>query len=726
MKVVLAEKPSVARDIASVLGANQRHDGYFSGQGYFVTWAYGHLVSLKEPEDYDPLLKKWTLETLPFVPNKFELKLVDQKGIDKQFGVIKNLFQSAGELICATDAGREGELIFRYILKLTGMTKKPFKRLWLSSLTEEAIRKAFQVMQPGSDYDRLYDAARCRSESDWIVGLNATRNLTVRYGGGGQLWSVGRVQTPVLAMIVLRDDEIRTFKPEDFWELKTEYRKTIFKYKKGRFKKEAEAKALLELIKEHPFWIRKIESKEEKELPPMLFDLTELQREMNRKHSLSANDTLQVAQSLYESKLISYPRTDSRFLSQEIKVEVPGILSRLQSLKPEEIGKLQLNKLPFSGRIVNDKKVGEHHAIIPTGKHPGNLDSRSQIVYEAILTRLIAIFYPLCLKKLTTIEGESNGHDFQAKGVQILEPGWTILYPKESKEGSKSKDEEQELPAFEIGENGPHHPLVKQGKTEPPRHYTESSLLGAMETAGKMIEDEHLREAMKQKGLGTPATRAAIIETLLRRNYITREKKALLATNLGRYLIAIIQDANLKSPELTGEWESKLKEIEQGKLDADLFMKQIVDYTKGIIRNSDASLVDQRFIGNCPYCKSLIIVGKKGFGCSAWKEGCKFVLWKEYKGIQLKETQIRQLLQKRILLQPFTLNEKERVYLALSEKGDMLEIPVPEPTAYRKTFKKVEPAFSAKAAPTKTSPIKASPAKVPVKRSRTPKNKEGI
>lgn len=689
MKVILAEKPSVARDIASVLGANKKHDGYFEGQGYQVTWAFGHLVSLKEPEDYDPILKKWTLETLPFVPKQFELKLVDQKGIDKQYSVIKRLFKSADELICATDAGREGELIFRYILTLSGLTNKPFQRLWLSSLTEEAIKKAFQLIQPGSNYDNLYAAARCRSESDWIVGLNATRNLTVRYGSGGHLWSVGRVQTPVLAMIVHRDDEIRTFKPEDFWELKTEYRKTVFKYKKGRFKKEAEAKKILDEIKDHPFFIRKIDSKEEKELPPMLFDLTELQREMNRKYGLSANDTLQIAQNLYESKYISYPRTDSRYLSQDIKPEIPGILSKLKEIKGPEIEKLNLQKLPFSTRLINDKKVGDHHAIIPTGKIPGNLDNRSRSVYDAIMTRLIAVFYPPCMKRITTIEGDVKGNEFQAKGIQILDPGWTILYPKDTKDPQnkdKSKDEEQELPQFEVGENGPHVPFLKVGKTEPPRHYTESTLLGAMETAGKMIEDEHLKEAMKQKGLGTPATRAAIIETLLRRNYIIREKKSLIASNLGRFLIALIQNPQLKSPELTGEWESKLKEIEQGNLNSNLFMDEIVSYTKEIIHNSDANKIDIKTLGPCPKCKKEVIEGKKGYGCSGWKEGCTFVLWKDYKGINIGQSEAKFLIQRHILLKPFNLNNS-KFYLSLSEKGDLLEIPYPEPNI-RKTFKK--------------------------------------
>ncbi|MEI8365889.1 MAG: DNA topoisomerase 3 [Parachlamydiaceae bacterium] len=687
MKVILAEKPSVARDIASVLGANQRHEGYFEGNGIQVTWAYGHLVSLKEPEDYDPALKKWTLATLPFVPKNFELKLVDQKGISKQFSVIKRLFKSAEEIICATDAGREGELIFRYILNLSGCTKKPFKRVWLSSLTEEAILNAFKTLKPGSQYDNLFAAARCRSESDWIVGLNATRNLTVRYGSGGHLWSVGRVQTPVLAMIVRRDDEIRTFIPEDFWELKTHYRKTLFKYKGERFKQEANATAVLQQISQHPLWIRAIESKEEKELPPLLYDLTELQREMNRKHGFSASDTLQVAQSLYESKYISYPRTDSRFLSQEITRAIPGILSRLRHLKSTEIAPLNLDHLPFNSRIVNDKKVGEHHALIPTGKSPGALDSRSQIIYEAILMRLICVFYPPCLKKLTCVDGEVQKIAFQAKGVQILHPGWTALYPKEGTK-TKTPEEEQVLPAFIVGENGPHIPFVKACKTEPTRHYTESSLLGAMETAGKLIDDEHLREAMKQKGLGTPATRAAIIETLLKRNYMVRDKKMLIATHMGRYLIALIQDPQLKSPELTGEWECKLKEIEKGSLDPHLFMTSIVGYTTGLISTSDATSVDSSCWGCCPRCKRHIIEGKRGYGCSGWKEGCSFVLWKEYKGTFLQEGQIRLLLQRKILLQPFSFTEGDKVYLSLTETGSLVEIPVPTPSIYKKPFKK--------------------------------------
>lgn len=682
MKVVLAEKPSVARDIASFLGAKTRREGYFEGQGYQVTWAYGHLVGLKEPEDYDPSLKKWSLTTLPFVPERFELKLIQQTGVSKQFAVIKRLFKSAEEIICATDAGREGELIFRYILTLSSLSKKPFKRLWLSSLTDEAIQKAFHTMLPGWHYENLYAAAKCRSESDWIVGLNATRNLTIRYGGRGLLWSVGRVQTPVLAMIVKRDDEIRTFKPEDYWELKTLYRKTLFKYKGGRFKKLEEAQAILSQINDQAFWIRQIDSKEEKELPPLLHDLTELQREMNRKHGFSASDTLQYAQTLYESKYISYPRTDSRFLSQEIKSEIPGILSRLRILKPQEIDRLSLDKLQFSSRIINNGKVGEHHAIIPTGKQPKSLEGPLKIVYEAILTRLIAVFYPACLKKLTSITGDTNGHIFQAKGVQILHPGWTVLYAKDRQE--KPSDDEQELPAFVLGENGPHDPAIKQSKTEPPRHYTEASLLSAMETAGKLIEDEQLKEAMKQKGLGTPATRAAIIETLLKRSYVKREKKSLIATGHGRYLIALIQDSQLKSPELTGEWESKLKDIEQGSLDPNRFMKDIVNYTKTLVHNSDATIIDQTCLGNCPRCKRPVIEGKKGYGCSGWKEGCNFVLWREYKGVALDEGQIKRLIQRKILLQPVNLPGIGKVYLSLTGKGDLIEIPIPEPAPFKK------------------------------------------
>ena len=689
MKVVLAEKPSVARDIASFLGANSRHEGYYEGRGYQVTWAFGHLVTLKEPAEYDPALKRWSLETLPFVPERFELKLMDDnRGGRKQFGAIKRLFQGADELICATDAGREGELIFRYILLMTGCSKKPFQRLWLSSLTEEAIRDAFNNLRSGRDYDTLYAAAKCRQESDWIVGLNATRNFTVRYGAHGLLWSVGRVQTPVLAMIVRRDDEIRNFKPEPFWELSTRYREVIFKFRGERFKKEEEAKALLAKVEGHPFVIEKVESKKQKVQPPLLYDLTELQRDMNRRYGMSADDTLKLAQSLYENKTITYPRTDSRYLGSDMKEKIPDILENLKDIKETEISPLKLDALPFTARITNDKKVTDHHAIIPTGKISRSLSLDEQKVYDAVVTRLIAVFYPPCLKEITTVDGVSNTVPFRARGVRILDPGWTVLYPTKSKADDQQEEdgeEEQELPSFKPGERGPHQPFIKKGMTKPPKHFTENSLLGAMETAGRLVDDESLKEALKEKGLGTPATRAAIIETLLKRRYIVRKKKTLTATDLGRYLVALVQDANLKSAELTGEWEAKLKQIESGQLAPEQFMREIVQFTDDVIRESGMSAVDGSRFGDCPRCGAPVIEGRQGYGCSGWKKGCQFVLWKEYKGIHLNVGAIRQLIQRRILMEPVTLPDIGPVVLCLSDAGHVMDIPVPTPDQQQRT-----------------------------------------
>jgi len=672
MKVILTEKPSVARDIAEHLGAKQKHDGYFEGNGFQITWAFGHLIALKNPEDYDPVLKKWSLATIPFIPKKFELKVVEDKGIRKQFAVIKKLLKSAIEIICATDAGREGELIFRYILSMVQCENKPWKRLWLSSLTEEALSSAFKNLKPGSHFNNLYAAAKCRSESDWIVGLNATRNFTVRYGAGKTLWSIGRVQTPVLAMIVKRDDEIRHFKVEPFWELLTKYREVVFKLKGERFKNKNEAEALFAEVKDKPFSIEKIEIKKENEYPPLLYDLTELQRDMNRRLGMSAADTLQIAQTLYEQKLITYPRTDSRYLTNDLKSQVTKTLESLKKIKPAEIERLDLAQLLFSNRMINDKKVTDHHAIIPTGKLPNILPHQSQIVYEAIVTRLIAAFYPICVKELTVVEGSANKQLFQAKGVRVMLPGWTVLYPKKTEEnkGAKQPQEAQELPQFQKGESGPHVPFIAEGKTTPPAHFNENALLGAMETAGKLVEDENLKEALKEKGIGTPATRASIIETLLKRNYIQRTGKSLTATDLGRYLIALIQDPNLKSPELTGDWEAKLKEIEQGKYSAAEFMEKIAVYIKQVILGSDITAIDFQSFGFCPKCKNPVIKGNKGYGCSKWREGCKFVLWREYKNVELNEGQIRALLQKRILLQPI-----EGMVLSISEAGELTEIP---------------------------------------------------
>ncbi len=702
MKVILAEKPSVARDIASFLGCRQKHDGYYEGRGCQVTWALGHLVTLKEPGDYDPAWKPWRLNALPIVPSEFGLKVIDDKRSRQQFAIVKRLFKAAEELICATDAGREGELIFRYIQRLVGCLKKPFRRLWLSSLTPDALRKGFAALKPGHDYDPLYHAARCRSEADWIVGMNATRFLTVAHGHGLVLWSAGRIQTPVLAMIVERDDQIRHFKPEPFWEVLTEYRNVDFNCKGDRFKTEQDARNLVDRITGHPFTITDVKAKKERQLPPQLYDLTELQRDMNRRYGFSAAQTLQVAQKLYEEKSITYPRTDSRYLTSDMKPRVLEILRALTPLKSAEIKQLDLNKLPFNARIVDDKKVTDHHAIIPTGQMPNRRDGQAWLVFEAILTRLIAAFYPPCLRNVTTVEGETNQVLFQARGVTILDPGWTVLYPKKKKpakpdttakeaapadmageedeadavtsnKDAAEKDEEKELPPFIRGESGPHRPHIKQGETKPPRSYTENTLLSAMETAGKQVDEEHLRQALKERGLGTPATRAATIETLLQRKYIVRRKKTLNATDAGRFLIALIRSHALKSAEMTGEWEYKLNQIRNSALAPETFMKEIASYADTLVHEHCGTSVRRDVWGWCPLCGAQAIRGKKGYGCSRWNEGCPFVLWPDYKDLVLSEQDIRRLLQSRALERPVRIEQKN-VYLALDDRGQLLEL----------------------------------------------------
>ena len=676
MKVILAEKPSVARELADFLKATSRRDGYFEGNGYQVTWALGHLVELKEPADYDPSLKTWSLDTLPFIPDEFGLKLRDDKGTKQQFGIVKRLFLAADGLICATDAGREGELIFRYILSLTGCKRKPTQRLWLNSLTPHAIASAFRSLRPLADYDNLYAAAKCRSEADWIVGLNATRNYTLRYGTAGVLWSLGRVQTPVLAMIVHRDNEIRTFKTQPFLELTTNYRKVCFRYTGGRFDKQEEAQALLNRISKCPMVIQKIERKPEKSLPPQLFDLTELQRDMNRRFGISAASTLQSAQSLYEAKLISYPRTDSCYLTTDMQKEIPGILKQLQSIKSDEVSKLDLKALPFNGRIINNQKVKDHHAIIPTGSVPGALHGQDQKVYDAIVVRFIAAFYPPCLKEVTTVDGIANDVPFRVRGVRLVEPGWTALYPRLSAE--QEGEDEQTLPNFVPRESGPHEPFIEPGQTTPPKHFSENTLLGAMDTAGKLVEEGELREALKDKGLGTPATRAAIIEILLKRQYILRDKKNLVATELGRYLVAIVRDHHLKSPELTGEWESKLNRIEAGQAAPEQFMQEIAEYTRGLIQSSDKQEIDETKLGECPRCGQPVIAGKQAFGCSAWRKGCRFILQPIYRNSQLDNSQIRELLQHGVLSKPIQLGDGHKVILSLLNSGELVEIWVPQ------------------------------------------------
>jgi DNA topoisomerase-3 len=682
MKVIITEKPSVARDIASVLKITGKKKGYIEGRGCAITWAFGHLVTLLDPGEYDPQLKKWSLDSLPFIPSEFKLKLIDNPGVAEQFETIKTLCRQAEEIVCATDAGREGELIFRYILSLSGCEDKPIKRLWLSSLTPEAIKEAFSELKNGHEYDPLYAAAKSRSEADWVVGLNATRYFTVRYGrlASGDdrvLWSIGRVQTPVLAMIVQRDDEILKFRSQPFWDLTTQYREVVFKYNGDRFEQPEKAQELLDKITGQSFSISAVSGKQKKEQPPQLFDLTTLQREINKIHGLSAADTLTAMQNLYESKLVTYPRTDSRYLSADMQPRIPKILEQLKQSHAEQIKPLDLSELPFTKRMINDKKVADHHAIIPTGVIPKSIGANEKTVYDMVVVQFIAAFYPVCIKKITTVDGESETVKFQAKGTQILEPGWTLLFPrKKKKKGSEEEDTEQTLPAFEQGEVGAHEPSIREGKTKPPKAFNENSLLGAMEAAGKWVEDDTLREALKERGIGTPATRAAIIETLLRRNYIRREKKQIRTTDMGRCLIALILDPLLKSPEMTGEWEEKLKLIERGEAEASDFMDGIIDYTQTLIKKSASSRLDTDQFGNCPLCGKEVIKGKTDYGCSAWKEGCSFVLKSHYVDVQLTTNQVQVLLQWRVLPYPVHLNGEERLLL-LNQQGSIMDIDLP-------------------------------------------------
>jgi DNA topoisomerase-3 len=643
MKVILTEKPSVARDIAQSLAVRNRKDGYYEGNGYQITWAFGHLVGLKEPDDYDKAWKRWSLQTLPIIPRQFALKARGDDSAIKQLAVITRLFQSSEEIICATDAGREGELIFRYILTWTECGHKPAKRLWISSLTDEAIRKGFQQLQDCRAYEGLYRAAKCRSEADWIVGMNATRLYTLKFGQGSTLWTLGRVQTPVLALVVQRDREIAHFIPKDFWELVTVYRETRFQYTGGRFERPDDAEALLNLIKNHDFRITGVKGKQERILPPLLYDLTDLQKDMSLRYGFTAEKTLNAAQSLYEKKLITYPRTDSRCLSSDMKPLMKPLLERLARRFGQAVAGLDLEHLALGGRLFNDGKVSDHHAIIPTMTLPASLAGEEDKVYEAVVLRLIAAFYPPCLKEVTTVHGQAGDTEFKTSGTVIVDPGWQVLYKIQE---SASEDKDQKiLPRFEPGESGPHQPAVTQGKTAPPKHFTEAGLLSLMESAGKTCDDEELREALKEKGLGTPATRAAIIETLIRRNYLQRLKKTLLSTEAGRHLISLIADERLKSAAMTGEWESKLKKIERNAYDPDQFMAEIVSFTHKMLEEGSQSRIDQTRLGDCPLCGHAVIEGRQGYGCSQWKDGCRFVLWKQVFGVAVTQGMARQLLQ---------------------------------------------------------------------------------
>ena len=698
MNVVVAEKPSVARDLAKVLGANQRKEGYLEGNGWQITWALGHLATLKTPDEYDPALKRWSLERLPFVPERFELKAVDEGGDRKaQLERVAGLCRDADTLVCATDAGREGELIFRYILEYAGCPDKPHKRLWLSSLTEQAIQQGFDKLREGADYENLHAAARSRSEADWIVGLNATRAYTVRYGGGSVLWSLGRVQTPVLALIAQRDDEIRVFDARPFWELRTKYRGARFRFTGERFREQPPAQELLDKVTDEPLTIERVEKKQESLPPPLLYDLTQLQRDMNQRHGMSAARTLAVAQELYEKKLLTYPRTDSRHLSLDMVDQARTTLASLRQWNADALALLAEyvaadpdNRGPRSRpkRVFDDAKVSDHHAIVPTGRLEA-LRGEHQQVFDAVATRLVQAFLGPRVQDVTTVHATVVDVPFRARGVVVTDPGWSALEPKAASKPKRGKkkdddgdDDKQELPPFEAGESGPHEPELHEGKTKPPRPYTENTLLAAMETCGKLIDDEALRDAMRGRGLGTPATRASIVETLLSRGYIRRDKKALRVTDLGRYLIAIIADPVLKSPELTGEWEQKLGEIERGQRDRQAFMDEIGAMIRSLIYEGLSPRLESRGLGTCPRCGADVIEGREAYGCSRWREDCTFRLAKVYRDVALTHAQVRELCSRGVVLRPLTIEGKPRI-LCRTANGEPIDLEAPSRDAQR-------------------------------------------
>lgn len=597
MKVCIAEKPSVAREIAEVLGAKTRKNGYLEGNGYQVTWTFGHLCMLKEPDDYSPQWKYWALSSLPMIPPRFGIKLIDNDTYRQQFAVIESLMQNAEMIINCGDAGQEGELIQRWVM-LKAKARCPVYRLWVSSLTEESIREGFANLKEQQEYDRLYEAGLSRAIGDWILGMNATRLYTLRFGQNRQVLSIGRVQTPTLAMIVRRQEEIENFRPEQYWELKTRYRNVVFSSSKGRLSSEEDGETLLSAVAGEPFVVTGVSEKKGKESAPRLFDLTSLQVECNRKYAFTADETLRLIQSLYEKKLTTYPRVDTVFLSDDIYPKVPHILEGLRGYEVLT-APLKGARLPKSKKVFDNSKVTDHHAIIPTGVPAVNMDDRESKVYDMIARRFIAAFYPECQVSVTTVSGKSGNVDFKTTGKQILSPGWKTVFGQERPDAmadagdeDAEKDEEKVLPQFQTGESGPHEPFLKESWTTAPKPYTEATLLRAMETAGKTVEDDALRDALKENGIGRPSTRAAIIETLFKRHYIRKERKSLFPTDTGRELIGVIKEELLKSAELTGQWEKKLRMIEKGTYEAGAFIDELKTMARDIVYSvlSDNSL----------------------------------------------------------------------------------------------------------------------------------------
>ena len=636
MIVCIAEKPSVGRDIARVLGANTQHDGFMEGNGYCVTWTFGHLCALLDPNEYNEQWKGWNMSSLPMVPERFGIKVTDDKGVQKQFNVIKSLIAKADEVINCGDAGQEGELIQRWVYQKAGC-KVPVKRLWISSLTEDAIREGFQKLKDQSEYQHLYEAGLMRAIGDWLLGMNATRVYTLRFAKGvgkdRQVLSIGRVQTPTLALIVKRQQEIEHFVPRTYWELKTLYRDTIFSAQLPAEEDEyaitslEQGQKLVDSIKDLPFEITSVEKKKGMEYAPRLFDLTSLQVECNKRYGMSAEDTLKVIQSLYEKHVTTYPRVDTTFLSDDIYPKVPATLRGIEAYFPQVAPLLPLKadggkgagSLPKSKKVFDNSKVTDHHAIIPTGQRPDSLTDLERKVYNMVALRFIAAFYPPCQVANTTVLACAGDILFKVTGREVLVQGWRDVFVKE-----KSDDEVEEqktLPAFVKGESGAHEPQLQEKTTTPPKYYTEATLLRAMETAGKTVEDEELRDAMKENGIGRPSTRAAIIEKLFQRKYIVREKKNIHATELGINLIHTIISPLLKSAELTGIWEKKLRAIERGDYTAQLFLDELKQMTTQVVREVKADKSGMR----CPVCgRGIIIRGKTRYGCSRWREGCAY------------------------------------------------------------------------------------------------------
>ena len=581
MIVCIAEKPSVAKEIADILGARSRHDGYYEGNGYQVTWTFGHLCTLKEPHDYTPMWQRWSLSSLPMIPPRFGIKLIDDRGIEKQFAIIERLMKSADMIVNCGDAGQEGELIQRWVMQ-KAQAKCPVKRLWVSSLTEEAIREGFATLKDQSEYQALYEAGLSRAIGDWLLGMNATRLYTLKYAKNKQVLSIGRVQTPTLALIVKRHLEIANFVPQPYWELKTVYRDTTFSVTEGRFDNEEKGREALEKITGEPFTVTDITAKNGTELPPKLYDLTSLQVDCNKKFGLSADQTLQIIQSLYEKKVTTYPRVDTTFLSDDIYPKCPNILKGLRDYQTF-VMPLAEKPLLKSKKVFDNKKVTDHHAIIPTGVYPQGLTDLEKKVYDLVARHFIAVFYPDCKFRTTTVLGESAGVEFKTSGKVITEPGWRVVFAGQPTDEEKEND--NLLPEFTKGESGPHVPGLAEKWTQPPKNYTEATLLRAMETAGKLVDDEELRDAMKENGIGRPSTRAAIIETLFKRNYIRREKKNIVATQTGIELIGIIRNELLKSAELTGRWEKKLRDIEKRQYEAKTFIEELKEMLSTVVND---------------------------------------------------------------------------------------------------------------------------------------------